>query len=154
MDKINGIEVFQKRFGSYLSWLSSMIELWERNPELLRRIDVTSKLMREKYVNGVNLADLEDDSKIVQELFEIVADAYPDEVEQVESKLSHFLSGIKEMQGSEVTLEEKPVRVVKKTRKVKKAKLNVREVKKLPVDSVAYRIGQWLRRFIYGDDNL
>src|SRR3989338_3073115 len=87
-----GMDVFSRRIGPYFAWLESRIESgWEQNEsvsvDVLKEVRQLSNAMRARFILGVPTAELSNEVLQVIELFNIAADAFQYESEDIEEKV-------------------------------------------------------------------
>ncbi len=98
------MDVFSRRVGPYFSWLESRIESgWEQSDtvqkDVLKEVKYLATTMRARFILGVSKEDFTKEVQRTLELFDLAAEAFPQESDEVESKLKHFCKGISEELG-------------------------------------------------------
>jgi len=107
------MDVFSRRIGPYFSWLESRIESgWEQNDsiekDVLKEVRYLATNMRARFILGVAKEDFAKEVERTLELFQLAGEAFPDEVDDVESKVGHFVKGISEELGPEFLPDNTP----------------------------------------------
>lgn len=141
------MDVFARRIAPYFSWLESKIESgWVQSEQVtkdvLRETKALSTNMRARFILGVGKADFVEEIKRSIALFELASDAFPQESDEIDSKIESLLKGVSEELGSEFLpngsltksetkiVSESPQVEVKKENKVEKASSQVKELQK------------------------
>jgi len=98
------MDVFSRRIGPYFTWLESRIESgWQQNDsvqkDVLKETKYLATTMRARFILGVSKDDFSKEVLRTVELFELAAEAFPSEGDDVESKLKHFCKGVQEELG-------------------------------------------------------
>ena len=106
------MDVFSRRIGPYLTWLESRIESgWEQSDDVekdvLKDVKYLATTMRARFILGVSKEDFTKEVKRTLELFDLSADAFPYESDEIESKMKHFCKGISEELGPEFLPDER-----------------------------------------------
>ncbi|PIN74770.1 hypothetical protein COV18_06135 [Candidatus Woesearchaeota archaeon CG10_big_fil_rev_8_21_14_0_10_37_12] len=106
-----GMNVFSRRIAPYLSWLESRIESgWEQSEQVsrnvLKEVKELSTSMRAKFILGVPKNEFANEILQTIELFELAADAFPYESDEIEAKVLHFCKGIAQEIGIEFLPKE------------------------------------------------
>jgi hypothetical protein len=137
------MDVFARRIAPYFSWLESRIESgWTQSEHITKNVLKETKMlstnMRARFILGVGRDDFVQEVQRALELFELAADAFPDECDEIESKSESLVKGISEelgpqfLPGQTSVIIEKPkvqapkveetVKVVESVQKVEKPK--------------------------------
>ncbi len=100
------MDVFSRRIGPYFSWLESRIESgWEQSDsvpkDILKEVKYLATTMRARFILGVSKDDFSKEVQRAVELFELAAEAFPNEGEEIETKTKHFCKGVSEELGSQ-----------------------------------------------------
>jgi len=144
MQEVN-MDVFARRIAPYFSWLESRIESgWTQSEhitkDVLKETKMLSTNMRARFILGVAKDEFIQEVQRALELFELAADAFPDECDEIESKSESLVKGIAEELGPQflpgqtsVVIEKPRVQVpkVEEVVKVEKAVEPVQKVEKL-----------------------
>ncbi len=100
------MDVFSRRIGPYFSWLESRIESgWQQNDsvskDVLKEAKYLATTMRARFILGVSKEDFSKEVKRALELFELAAEAFPDEGDEIDTKTKHFCKGVAEELGTQ-----------------------------------------------------
>lgn len=100
------MDVFARRIAPYFSWLESRIESgWIQSDhiikDVLKETKTLSTNMRARFILGVTKNDFIVEVQKALDLFDLAADAFPDECDEIESKSESLVKGIQEELGSE-----------------------------------------------------
>ena len=100
------MDVFSRRIGPYFSWLESRIESgWQQSDsvskDVLKEAKYLATTMRARFILGVSKDDFAKEVKRALELFELAADAFPSEGDEVDTKTKHFCKGVSEELGAQ-----------------------------------------------------
>jgi len=117
MQEVN-MDVFARRIAPYFSWLESRIESgWTQSEhitkDVLKETKMLSTNMRARFILGVGRDDFVQEVQRALELFELAADAFPDECEEIESKAESLVRGISEELGPQFLPDQTSVIVEK-----------------------------------------
>lgn len=124
MQEVN-MDVFARRIAPYFSWLESRIESgWTQSEhitkDVLKETKMLSTNMRARFILGIGRDDFVQEVQRALELFELAADAFPDECDEIESKSESLVKGIAEELGPQflpgqtsVVIEKPKVQVPK-----------------------------------------
>ncbi len=105
------MDVFSRRIGPYFSWLESKIEGgWQQNDyvakDVLKEVKYLATTMRARFILGVSKEDFAKEVKRTLDLFELAAEAFESESDEVESKQKHFCKGVGEELGVQFLPQE------------------------------------------------
>jgi len=100
------MDVYSRRIGPYFSWIESKIEGgWTQSEsvqkDVLKEAKYLATTMRARFILGVSKGDFSKEVHRTLELFELSLDAFPEESEEVEAKIRHFVKGVSEELGAE-----------------------------------------------------
>ncbi len=137
MQEVN-MDVFARRIAPYFSWLESRIESgWTQSEhitkDVLKETKMLSTNMRARFILGVGRDDFVQEVQRALELFELAADAFPDEADEIESKADSLIKGVSEELGPQFLPGQTSV-VVEKP-KVEEA-VKVEKAIEIPVQKV------------------
>lgn len=101
------MDVFSKHIGPYFSWLESQIETgWQQSDsipkDVLKEVRSVATTMRARFILGVSRGDFAREVERAMEVLELAVEAFPQESEEIEAKMSQFTSGIAEKLGSDL----------------------------------------------------
>jgi hypothetical protein len=133
MQEVN-MDVFARRIAPYFSWLESRIESgWTQNEhitkDVLKETKMLSTNMRARFILGVAKDDFVQEVQRALELFELAADAFPDECDEIESKSESLVKGIAEELGPQFLPGQTSV-VIEKPKVVEAPKVESVKVEK------------------------
>ncbi len=105
------MDVFSRRIGPYFTWLESRIESgWQQSDDIqkdiLKEVKYLATTMRARFILGVSREDFTKEVHRAVELFELASEAFPGEIDEVESKLKHFCKGVQEELGAQFLPQE------------------------------------------------
>ena len=105
------MDIFSRRIGPYFTWLESKIESgWQQSDsvpkDVLKETRYLATNMRARFILGIPKQDFALEVKRVLDLFELAMEAFPEEAEEVETKVRHFCKGIAEELGAEFLPQE------------------------------------------------
>lgn len=159
MQEVN-MDVFARRIAPYFSWLESRIESgWTQSEhitkDVLKETKMLSTNMRARFILGVGRDDFVQEVQRALELFELAADAFPDETDEIESKADSMIKGVSEelgpqfLPGQTSVVVEKPKVVVPKVESVEKKaeiaavqKVEKPKVEKTKIEKVSPKVEQ------------
>jgi hypothetical protein len=100
------MDVYSRRIGPYFSWIESKIEGgWTQSEsvqkDVLKEAKYLATTMRARFILGVSKGDFSKEVQRTLELFELSLDAFPEESDEVEAKIRHFVKGVSEELGAE-----------------------------------------------------
>lgn len=138
MQEVN-MDVFARRIAPYFSWLESRIESgWTQSEhitkDVLKETKMLSTNMRARFILGVGRDDFVQEVQRALELFELAADAFPDECDEIESKSESLVKGISEELGPQFLPGQTSV-VVEKPKVVEAPKVESVKVEKEEISS-------------------
>jgi hypothetical protein len=133
MQEVN-MDVFARRIAPYFSWLESRIESgWTQNEhitkDVLKETKMLSTNMRARFILGVAKDDFVQEVQRALELFELAADAFPDECDEIESKSESLVKGIAEELGHQFLPGQTSV-VIDKPKTVESPKIEPMKIEK------------------------
>lgn len=142
MQEVN-MDVFARRIAPYFSWLESRIESgWTQSEhitkDVLKETKMLSTNMRARFILGVGRDDFVHEVQRALELFDLAADAFPEECDEIESKSESLVKGIAEELGPQflpgqtsIVVEKPKVPKVEEAVKVEKSvEIAVQKVEK------------------------
>ena len=105
------MDVFARRIGPYFSWLESRIESgWQQSDnvqkDILKEIKYLATTMRARFILGVSKEDFTKEVQRAIELLKTATEAFPEESDEIESKMGHFCKGISEELGPQFLPKE------------------------------------------------
>ncbi len=100
------MDVFSRRIGPYFTWLESRIESgWQQSDsvqkDILKEVKYLATTMRARFILGVSKDDFAKEVQRAVDLFELAQEAFPDQNDEVESKMKHFCKGVQEELGAQ-----------------------------------------------------
>lgn len=99
------MDVFSRRIGPYFTWLESRIESgWEQtgnDNDILKEVRHLATTMRARFILGVSKEDFIKEVERTLELFHAATEAFPDQADEIDTKIRHFTKGIAEELGTE-----------------------------------------------------
>ncbi|MEM3154745.1 MAG: hypothetical protein QW165_04245 [Candidatus Woesearchaeota archaeon] len=100
------MDVFSRRIGPYFTWLESRIESgWQQSDsvqkDVLKEVKYLATTMRARFILGVSKDDFTKEVQRAVDLFELAAEAFPGESDEIEAKLKHFAKGVQEELGAQ-----------------------------------------------------
>ncbi len=105
------MDVFSRRIGPYFTWLESRIESgWQQSDnvqkDILKEVKYLATTMRARFILGVSKEDFTKEVQRAIELLKTASEAFPEESDDIESKMGHFCKGISEELGPQFLPKE------------------------------------------------
>ncbi len=105
------MDVFSRRIGPYFTWLESRIESgWQQSDnvqkDILKEVKYLATTMRARFILGVSKDDFAKEVQRAIELLKTAAEAFPEESDEIESKMGHFCKGVSEELGPQFLPKE------------------------------------------------
>ncbi|MBS3125090.1 hypothetical protein J4211_02450 [Candidatus Woesearchaeota archaeon] len=101
------MDVFSKHIGPYFSWLESKIETgWQQSDsvpkDVLKEVRSIATTMRARFILGVSRGDFTKEIERAVEVLELACEAFPQESEEIEAKMTQLTGGIAEKLGNDL----------------------------------------------------